>query len=343
MVDIWTYLKTADKPIVLYGTGNGADKIIARLNAENIKISGIFSSDGFKKNKVFAGHTVCDYRTLKENFGNMIILLCFGSDRPEVLENVKRLSAENELYAPDVPVYGKEIFDYSFAVKNADKLKAVYEMLADEQSKKVFENTVYFKLTGKPDYLYNCESERNEVFEQLQLSDNEVFLDLGAFNGDTVEEFINHKPTYKSITAVEPDSRNFKRLTSNTETLKNITLINSAIGECECILKFSKQHGRGLGDTTKTVDIRCTSVDIISAKNPPTFIKMDVEGNEMNTIKGAVNTIKIYKPKMRIACYHNSTDIFEIPLLIKDITPQYKIYMRHHRSLPAWDIDYIFV
>lgn len=343
MTDIWKYLKETDKPIVLYGTGNGADKIMARLNADNIKISGIFSSDGFKKNKEFYGHSVCDYKTLKEKLGDMIILMCFGSDRDEVLQNVRRLSSENEFYAPDVPVYGKEIFDIPFAIQNADKLKTVYDILADEQSKKVFENTVYFKLTGKPQYLYDIESERSEVFEILKLNGNESFLDLGAFNGDTVAEFINQVKTYKSITAVEPDSRNFKRLKANTEGLQNITLINSAIADTIGTVNFSKQHGRGLGDTSKTVEVSCTTVDEISKAEKPTYIKMDVEGNEIKTINGAKNTIREFMPKLKIAAYHNSTDIFEVPLLIKSISPQYKIYMRHHKSLPAWDIDYIFV
>jgi len=343
LTDIWTYLKGVTKPIVLYGTGNGADKIVKQLNKNGIKIDGIFSSDGFKKNKVFYGHSVCDYKTLKDNFGEMIILVCFGSDRSEVIENIKRLSQENELYLPDVPVYGKEIFDIEFARKNADKLKCAYNMLADEHSKKVFENTVYFKITGKADFLFEIESERSEVFDILNFGNQETFLDLGAFNGDTVEEFILHTKLYKEIIAVEPDSRNFKKLTLNTEKCKNIILINAAIGNENSTVSFSKQHGRGLGDTSKTVEVKCTTVDTIAKNTSPTYIKMDVEGNEINTILGAQNTIKTLLPKMRIACYHNSTDIFEIPLLIKEITPQYKIYMRHHKSLPAWDIDYIFV
>ena len=79
MKDLWTYLKTATKPIVLYGMGNGADKIISVLNRYDIKISGVFASDGFVRKKVFHGFNVTDYKTAKDTFGDMIVLVCFGS------------------------------------------------------------------------------------------------------------------------------------------------------------------------------------------------------------------------------------------------------------------------
>ena len=82
---LWQYLKTADKPIVLYGMGNGADKIIAVLESYGIGFDGVFASDGFVRNKTFHGHKIASYGELKQKFGDMIVLLCFGSERPEVI------------------------------------------------------------------------------------------------------------------------------------------------------------------------------------------------------------------------------------------------------------------
>ena len=211
MTDLWEYLKNAKKPIVLYGIGNGADKTVDRLNADGVRISGVFSSTGFKKNKIYKGFSVMDHETLKKQLGEMIILVCFGSHLPDVIKNVKSLAEENELYIPDVPVSGDVIFDLAFAKTYKSELQKVYNMLADEFSKKVFENTVKFKLTGKPEYLFEIESGRDEVFSILNLGDNESFLDLGAFTGDTVEEFISYCKNYGGIVAVEPDKRNFRK------------------------------------------------------------------------------------------------------------------------------------
>lgn len=343
MQDLWEYLKTAKKPIVLYGTGNGADKTVARLNADGVKISGVFSSEGFKKNKTFAGHQVTDYISLKQKFNEMIILCCFGSHLPEVLDNIKKLATENELYAPDVPVFGDEIFDLKFAKSHYCELKTVYDMLADDFSKKVFENTIYFKMTGKIDYLLEVESARNEVYSLLSLGQNEDFLDLGAFTGDTVDEFIGNVKDYNSIVAVEPDGRNYRKLTENTAKYYNVRCLNAAATDKVGEFFITANHGRGNSSVGKLKTVDGVTIDYLSNIIKPTFIKMDVEGNELAAILGGKNTISNLRPKMHIACYHTPFDLFKIPLVIKEFIPNYKLYMRHHPCIPAWDINYIFI
>lgn len=343
MKDLWSYLKLVTKPIVLYGIGNGADKIVKRLTADNVKISGVFSSAGFKKNKTYAGHIINDYTTLKTELGDMIILVCFGSHLPEVMENVKRLANENELYIPDVPVAGEEIFDLDFAKKYKNELKLVYEKLADEQSKKVFENTVKFKLTGKLEYLIESETEKSEAYNLLKLDDDEIFLDLGAYTGDTVAEFIEKVKKYSSIIAVEPDGRNFKKLLENTKLYNNITCINSAVSKQKGVQLMAANHGRGNNTDKNMVEVETFSIDDICKNVLPTFVKMDIEGNEIKAIDGGKNIITKSKPKMYIACYHTPFDLFEIPIKILNFIPEYKIYMRHHPCFPAWDNNFIFV
>ena len=153
MKDLWNYLKDTNKPIVLYGMGNGADKIISVLDRYDIKISGVFASDGFVRPKTFHGCAVTDYKTAKEKFGDMIVLVCFGTALPDVLDNVKRIAGEQELYAPDVPVYGGTIFDMQYVFDNKKRLEQVYNCLEDDLSKNVFKNVVKYKMTGKIDYL----------------------------------------------------------------------------------------------------------------------------------------------------------------------------------------------
>ncbi len=343
MQDLWGYLKSATKPIVLYGTGNGADKVVNRLIQDNVKISGVFSSAGFKKNKIYAGHTISDYITLKQKLGDMIILVCFGSHLLSVMENVKALDAENELYIPDVPVVGNEIFDLEFAKIHKNELCETYNLLADELSKTVFKNIIMFKLSGKLEYLLKAETNRQEVFDLLNLSKQENFLDLGAFTGDTVQEFISYVKDYQGIIAVEPDKRNFKKLCESSADLKDINCINAAISDKSGKALISKNHGRGNSVEGKTVEINTLSLTDISKEFMPTYIKMDIEGNEIKTINGGRELLNAQKPKMHIACYHTAYDIFKIPLIIKNICPEYRVYMRHHSCFPAWDINCIFI
>ena len=88
MQDLWNYLKTVKKPLVLYGMVNGAAKIIKYAESFGIKISGVFVSDGFVRDKTFHSMKITDYKTAKETFGDMIVLVSFGTALEEVLNNV---------------------------------------------------------------------------------------------------------------------------------------------------------------------------------------------------------------------------------------------------------------
>ncbi len=342
--ELWQHLKETDKPIVLYGMGNGADKIINVLNKNGITFSGVFASDGFVRDKFFHGHKITSFSELEQRFGKMIVLLCFGSARTEVLENIHKISARQELYAPDVPVIGDGLFDKNFCIKHKNALEWVYHRLADDLSRKTFENTIKYKLTGKLSYLYGCEASPDEPYESLlKLNNNESFLDLGAYNGDTVADFVSRVPSYRHITAVEPDAKTFKKLMKNTENLSNITCINVGISDFDGIGLFGMRGGRSSGTAYAQTEMEFATVDTLAQENTPTYIKMDIEGEELNAIHGAKNTIADHKPKMLIACYHRNEDIFTIPKAVLDLNDSYRIYMRHFTSVPAWDTNFYFV
>lgn len=340
--DLWHYLQTVKKPIVLYGMGNGADKIIEVLTAYGIEISGVFATDGFVREKYFHGFKLSSYSELREKFGEMTVLLCFGSSRPEVLANIKRISAEQELYAPDVPVYGGGLFNSEYAEKNRAALERAYSRLADEKSRETFENIIRYKLSGRLDYLYRCEVSADEPYNTfLKFSDNESYIDLGAYTGDTVSDFVSRVKGYSSITAVEPDKKSFKKLTANTAGLKNFRAINACVSDKSGTEPFSMRGGRN-SSLGSGVEIRSVTVDEIAEKGV-TFIKADVEGGEAKMIKGAENTVLRYKPKMQLACYHRNEDLFALPAAVDAIREDYKLYLRHFPSVPAWDTNYYFI
>lgn len=342
--DIWIYLKSAKKPIVLYGMGNGADKIIEVLKEYGITVSGVFASDGFVKRKTFQGFQLSTYDELKAKFQEMIILMAFGSSRQEVMDNVSRYSLEQEFYAPDVPVYGTGLFTNEFLKENAESFRYVYSRLADDFSRKTFEDIINFKLSGKPEYLFSCEADSDEPYNSfLNLKEGESFLDLGAYNGDTVYEFINKCPNYSHITAVEPDPKTFNKLVNNTRDYKNIDLINACISDKSGFANFASNNGRGSNKATGKITVRQINIDEIFASKPHSFIKFDIEGEELNAIKGMKNAVAEHKPKMLMACYHRTQDLISLPLAVDEIRKDYKIYLRHFKSIPAWDTNYYFI
>lgn len=340
--DLWRYLQSVKKPVVLYGMGNGADKIINVLTAYGVEISGVFATDGFVRDKCFHGFKLSSYSELKERFGEMTVLLSFGSSRPEVLDNIKKISAEQELYAPDVPVYGDTLFNSEYLSENREAFGRVYSRLADDKSRETLENVIRYKLSGRLDYLFRCEVPEDEPYSSfLRLDGNESYIDLGAYTGDTAADFISRTSGYNSITAVEPDKKSFKKLVANTEGLKNFRAINACVSDTSGTALFSMRGGRNssLGEGT---EIAAVTVDEIAEKGA-TFIKADVEGGEEKAIAGAKNTILRYKPKIQLACYHRTEDLIALPDAVDKIRSDYKLYMRRFPSVPAWDMNYYFV
>lgn len=339
--ELWKHLKETKKPIVLYGMGNGADKIITVLENFDIPYCDVFASDGFVREKYFHSHKISSYSLLKEKHKDMIVLLCFGSQLPDVIENIKKIANEQELYAPEVPVIGGGLFTEEYYFNHKQDFDWVYSRLEDEISKKTFENVINYKISGKISYLLDCEVSEDEPYETfLKLSD-ESFIDLGAYNGDTVLDFIKKCPDYRRITAVEPDFKTFKKLQKNTEGISDITLLNACVSDKCGKTTFSMKGGRNslISDNGTETD----SITVDSLNQDATFIKMDVEGEEINAIKGAKNTIIKNKPKMLISAYHRTDDFLTIPKTVLSLNPNYKMFMRHFSYLPAWDTNFYFI
>ena len=135
--NLWVYLKNTTLPIVIYGMGNGADKIIEVLDANGIEVADFFASDGFVRGHSFHGKRVLSFSEVKEKYEKFIILLAFGSSLSDVMARFYDIADHHELYAPDVPVCGGELFDADFYLENEDKFAFARSLLADEKSKDI--------------------------------------------------------------------------------------------------------------------------------------------------------------------------------------------------------------
>ncbi len=350
---MWDYLKNTTKPIVLYGTGNGADKILNQLSKASIKVSGVFASDGFVRNRSFRGYEVESYSDIKKRLGDVIILMCFGSNRQDVRLNVEKLMQENEFYVPDVPVYGDVIFDANYYEDHKYELELVRSMLADELSVKTFDAIMSYRLSGDISYVFDCEEEEERKLDLIKLPKDSEYLDLGAYNGDTVVKYSEAFKNISSVIAVEPDSKNFKKLCKTVEQMKcgpQVQVVNAVVSDKDGMASLVSSKGRGVHefsnlvcDVTASNVVPCISVDSLVQDRMVNLIKMDVEGNEGIAIQGAIATIRRCNPYMILSCYHRSEDIHELPLRVLGLSNRYDIYLRHSPSIPAWDSEFIFV
>lgn len=347
--DLWQYLSATDKKIVMYGMGNGADKILGICDRYGIEVCDFFASDGFVRGHSFHGKTVLSYSEVKERYGaeNIIVLLSFASSLDDVIGNIMRISEECELYAPDVPVFGDTLFDIEFYKSNERSINAVYEMLEDEESREIYENVIKYKLTGDISYLEARVSDKREVYRALLRSETiKSYADLGAYNGDTVRELAEYAPFLESATALEPDRRTFKKLSAYAEAEErfSVTPINAAAWSHGTTLTFDASGNRNsnVGGSGKTVEVAAVALDGV-VNGEIDYIKYDVEGSEKEAIEGSVRVINECSPALLVSLYHRSEDIFALPLLIKEKFPKYRFYLRRYRYIPAWDLNLICV
>jgi len=346
-VSLWQYLEQADKPIIIYGMGNGADKILSVMERRGLKPAAFMASDEFVRGHSFRGFEVKKLEDIEKEFGAFLILIAFGTNRPDVMEKIYALSEKYEVYAPDVPVYGdlSNIFDERYVALNINKIVEVRELLADEQSKEVFDKLLDCKISGKLAPLRETISPREDAMSLLGLKSDgsEVFLDFGAYDGDTADEFAELTGgNFKKIYAFEPDYRSFMKLRRRHYLLEPYKLeaINAAAWDKDGEESFTQAGGRqsafGKGKKVQTLkaDTFCDAKKI-----KPTLLKFDVEGCEAGALSGAAGILKRHKPRLIISLYHRTEDLLELPLLVKKLNPNYKIYLRRHEYIPAWDIN----
>lgn len=336
----WEFLKETSLPIAVYGTGNGADRVFEEFEKLSISVSSVCASDGFVRKRTFRGFEVKSISQLESEFEDFVIVLAFASPLPEVIENIKALSQRHKVLMPSVPVFGDNVFNKEFLENNIQEIEKAYSLLNDEQSRNVFESIIRFQITGNLDYCFNCESTKNEDFEILGLDKNESFLDLGAYRGDTVKEFLNYANNYDKIVAVEPDKRTFKKLQTYCENLENCTTLNNTVWNESKTLFFDGNKGRGGSAKDTGEAIQSVTVDELSEKYGKfTYINIDVEGAEKEMLQGANKTLQQYKPKLCMAAYHRSEDIFSLVNQINKINGDYKIHLRHHPHISFWDTN----
>ena len=349
--DLWTYLASSDKVKVVYGMGNGADKILGVCERYGIEISDFFASDGFVRGHSFHGKVVLSYSEAKAKYGaeNMIVLLSFASSLPDVLENIYKIADECELYAPDVPVSGDNLFTREFFEANKEKIGRVRGLLCDERSREVFDSVVNYKISGDVKLLRETHSEIAPEYSNILHAESfEYIADLGAYNGDTLREIKPYLERIKRAVAFEPDARNFKKLSLYAEDEEfKIDCLNLAAWKNEEALFFDGGGSRNstlmtgdslaVGKAAKVVEVKADSLDNILGGERVDYIKFDVEGAEKEAIEGARETICRYKPALAVSVYHRSEDIFALALQIHELCPEYKFYMRRREYIPAWD------
>ncbi len=220
-----------------------------------------------------------------------------------------------------------------------DEINEVVNLLHDNLSKNVLRSMIRYRCTGNyKDLPQNSFSTQYFINDFFEYHSGEVFVDGGAYDGDTVIRFkrIMAKKRIKNykIIAFEPDEENFELLKN---THKDIVCKKFGLWDSEETLMFDSEgtlssrinENETAENSTK---IRVTKLDNCDECKSASFIKMDIEGAEYNALMGAKSIIKRNQPTLDICIYHSNEDMLRIVKLVHELNPNYKLYVRQHTN-----------
>lgn len=220
------------------------------------------------------------------------------------------------------------------------EIEKIYGLLADQTSQKTFINILNYRIGLNKKHLQELELLPNYFgndvvpYYNSNLHGGGAIVDCGAYIGDTVRAFFN-TPGCKcdSYYALEPEKTAFEQLCKLiTEEFSNHSVNPLKIGAWShkdtlhfCITGAASH----ISDYGKE-EIEVDSLDAMFAQHKIGFIKMDIEGAEVQAINGACKIIQRDQPIMAVSAYHKSKDLWKIPSLLYQINPSYRLYIRHH-------------
>ena len=350
--DMWQRLKEEKRPIVIYGMGNGADKLISRLSSLGISFADIFASDGFVRGHSFHGVRIKSFSEIKDTYSDFVILLSFGAKLDDVIKMLEEIDKSYDMYVPDMPVSEETVyFDSVFYREHYSKIVTALETLCDEESKNTFISLIRYKLSGRMADLLAFTHTKEEMYKLIIEKNPRKYCDVGAYNGDTLKEALHHLPSISRAVCIEPDKKTFKRLLKYAEGVDNasVACINaaawSACGEGDFSASASRNSSIS-GVSTSSFEHKNDEVSLVSVDSLGEdfdYVKYDVEGAEREALDGSSETIDRCRPALLVSLYHKSRDIFELINLLREKYQGYKFYLRRLRCLPAWEINLIMI
>lgn len=342
------------RPLVIWGRSVSALELFLQLKIENANVLGFTDSFVTEPNDTFCGLKVFTFEELQEA-GEIDIYISTQvyEYRLQILERLQDLKNAT-VYMRGI-AWGCGLYDTSLQQKKIQQDKSEIDFvrtnLSDEKSIKTFDNLLNYRISNSVDLINEVyEKEHAQYFpgpEILTLQHKEVFIDAGAYNGETSESFSKWCNDYSKIYLMEPDDLMFQVAQEyiNLKKVSNVSCIKKGAYSHTAEISFQNIAESGSSNINEngTVKIQTIAIDEMLDGDKATYIKMDIEGAELAALEGAEKTIAKYKPKLAISIYHKDDDLWKIPFYIKQKYPWYKLYIRHYTPYTTETILYATV
>jgi FkbM family methyltransferase len=270
---------------------------------------------------------------------------------PTVFTNGPALKQLIELGAPTVPLnmlmwqYADTLLPYSSVCHpntmagKEDRIRKALPLWSDEASLEEYLGQIQWRRTLDRDALPAHEP-AGDIYYPLDLlnpSPEEVFVDCGAYDGDTLKAFLPRwQSAFRRFIGIEADTRNLEKLQATISSLPThlaarCRTLRFAVGKFTGTVRFAETGTWGSSIVeTSTIEVPASRLDDLQLEEPPTYIKMDVEGAEPDVLEGARSLISRHRPILAVCLYHRPEDLWDIPLQIHAICPEYRFFLRRY-------------
>lgn len=323
---------------VLFGADIKGGLLYELLSDNGLDIKFFVDNNVNKQNTCFHGKIIYPVVKLLEQPASKIILTLSPLYIEDVNKQLSDLGIDSErVIIPkncDFAPFGVREEVLNQLNVNKDRIALTMSLLEDERSKKVLKGILKYCETidlSEISAIYDNRYPQYFDEELILFNNDEVFVDGGCLDFGTSFQFLRKVDNFKKIYAFEPDRFNFSRIKEATKHLdiNKVVIFNKGIYSEKKTVYFDCLGFFG----SKVVDSGTEQVDVDCLDNlveEASFIKFDIEGSEYEGLLGSRMIIKKYKPKLAIAVYHKVSDLWKIPLLIKEFYDGYRLYFRHY-------------
>lgn len=324
------------QPLLFYGAGRLAGVYLDACRELNIQVSGICDKYA---NGNFRGFEIISPTELSNDFSKAVILVCSHVFNAEISNDLRSLGFSEHQIIPCLSRYPYFESPDSFR-HHLEGYQWAYGFFKDKLSKKLILDRISLCLLDKG-LVPNTNSECYYA-DEMVFGKHEVFVDGGAFVGDSAERFIERQEReYEYVYSFEPDNNNYHITAERLKGYPNVEVVKKGLWSMEKTLTFCHDEANPGGsrievshDENDSHSIDVISIDEFFSRRKgaalPTFIKMDIEGSEKEALLGAAKTILKNKPKLAICAYHKAEDIYELPMTIMGIRDDYNFVLRQH-------------
>ncbi len=345
----WLKEITNRKYLCVFGGGTFGHMWLDLFEKYNINVDFICDNDINKWGKKFGRQISCISPKKLESFKDDVNIVVATRHSATIEKQLSNQGFVNIFIAPLEIFYFKNNFQYVGNKKECLVLKKNISKLlticADEDSKKVCINLIKRWMEDIREPMPYVD-DQYFVEDIIKLGKNEIFVDAGAFDGDSIQAFLN-KVNYQfiAIYGFEMDPKIYKKLYLNINNMEKykekILLYNIGLWDEKCEVSYSSNDTSSYVNPCGCEKISMDKLDSLIDK--VSFLKMDIEGAELQALQGAKEIISRDKPKLAVCVYHLADHLWEVPFYIKKLVPEYKIYFRHHTSSSTETVCYALI